>query len=106
MSILLAAAAGEQSLGQALLIYLPWLVIFAIFYVIAILPMRRKQKAHEALLENLKKGDKVITNGGLYGEVVKVEGRVVLLKLAENVKVRVSKQGIAGLEGEPAEKGD
>jgi preprotein translocase subunit YajC len=92
-------------MGQVLFQMIPFLVIFAIFYFLLIKPAKKKQQAHEELLKALNKGDKVITNGGLYGEVAKVEGELVLLKLADNVKVRISKQGIAGLEGAPVEKG-
>ncbi len=101
--LVVAAASGEQSLLGALI---PMIVIFGIFYLIWFMPLRKKQKALESLLGALKKGDRVVTNGGLYGEVTKVEDHIVVLKLAENIKVRVSRRAIAGLEGSPAEKGD
>lgn len=84
--------------------YAPLLVIFALFYVLIMLPMRKRQKALTQMAENLKKGDRVITNGGLYGEVAAVVGSAVVLKIADNVKVRVAKSAISGLEPE-AEKG-
>lgn len=87
-------------LGQ----YVPLLAIFALFYFIIMLPMRKRQKALQQMLENLKKGDRVITNGGLYGEVAAVVGPAVVLKIADNVKVRVAKSAITGLEPD-AEKG-
>lgn len=105
MSHLLAQAAGQGSMGQFLVQMAPMLLIFAIFYFIWFVPIRKKQKAHDELLKALKKGDKVVTNGGFYGEVSKVEGDLVVLKLADNIKVRIAKQGIAGLEGTPIEKG-
>jgi preprotein translocase subunit YajC len=89
-----------QQFGQ----FVPLLLIFAIFYVLIMLPMRKRQKALAQLIENLKKGDRVITNGGLYGEVAAVTGPTVVLKIADNVKVRVAKSSITGLEPE-AEKG-
>ena len=97
-TLLLAQAPGEPSLLVSLM---PMALIFAVFYFIWFRPLRQKQKALEALLERLKKGDKVVTTGGFYGEVVKAEGDVVVLKLAETVKVRVAKRAIAGLEGSP-----
>jgi preprotein translocase subunit YajC len=84
--------------------FAPLLVIFALFYVLLILPMRKRQKAVQQMVENLKKGDRVITNGGLYGEVAAVIGPAVLLKIADNVKVKVAKSAISGLEPD-AEKG-
>ena len=89
-----------QQFGQ----FVPLLLIFGIFYVLIMLPMRKRQKALAQLIENLKKGDRVITNGGLYGEVAAVTGPTVVLKIADNVKVRVAKSSITGLEPE-AEKG-
>jgi preprotein translocase subunit YajC len=82
----------------------PLLLIFVLFYVLMIVPMRKRQKALQQLVENLKKGDRVITNGGLYGEVAGVTGATVVLKISDNVKVRVAKSAITGLEPE-AEKG-
>ena len=94
-------AAASSFLSQMILMTM----IFGIFYVIWFLPLRKKQKALDQLLEALGKGDKVVTNSGFYGEVVKVEGHKVLLKLGENVKVWVAKHAIAGLEGQAAERG-
>lgn len=83
---------------------LPMVAIFAIFYFLLVAPMRKRQKALQKLIEGLKRGDKVVTNGGLHGEVSALEGPIVHLKIADNVRVRVSKSAIAGLEGE-AESG-
>ena len=78
----------------------PILLMFAIFYFLWFAPMRRRQKALERLIEGLKKGDRVVTNGGLYGEVAGLEGKTVHLKVADNVRIRVAKSAIAGLEGD------
>lgn len=90
--------------ANPILQFAPLLVIFALFYVLLILPMRKRQKAVQQMVENLKKGDRVITNGGLYGEVAAVIGSAVLLKIADNVKVKVAKSAISGLEPD-TEKG-
>ena len=78
----------------------PMLVIFAIFYFLLIYPVRKRQKALQQVVENLKRGDKVVTNGGIYGEVAAVEGGNIYLKVADNTKIKVAKSAIAGLEGE------
>lgn len=93
-------AAGSGGLLGALTGLAPMLLIFVIFYVVLMLPMQRQRKALQQLIENLKKGDKVITTGGLYGEVTAVEGAVVMLRIADNVRVRVAKSAISGFEGE------
>jgi preprotein translocase subunit YajC len=91
------AAQQEPSLWISLA---PMLVIFAIFYFLLIYPVRKRQKALQKVVESLKRGDKVVTNGGIYGEVAAVEGAVVHLKIADNTKIKVAKSAIAGLEGE------
>jgi preprotein translocase subunit YajC len=95
------AQAGGQA-PSPLLQLVPILLIFGIFYFLLLAPMRKRQKQHQALLAELKRGDKVVTNGGLLGEIAAVEEKVVHLKLADNVRVRVVKSAIAGLEGDPA----
>lgn len=97
--LLLAQASGEPSLLNSFMV--PMILIFGVFYLLLIRPQQKKQKAVEALQEGLKKGDKVVTSAGIYGEVVKTQDHIVVLKLAENVKVRVAKRAIAGLEGSP-----
>ena len=101
MSFLTWWAVSERS--AALVQFVPILVVFAIFYFLLILPMRKRQKALQQMVEAIKKGDRVITNGGLYGEVASVDGAVVFLKIADNVRVRIAKSAIAGLEN--AEEG-
>jgi preprotein translocase subunit YajC len=100
-SMILALQAGDPGLLMSIA---PMLLIFGIFYLLLILPMRKRQKAVQQMIDNIKKGDKVVTTGGLYGEVAAVEDTWVLLRIADNVRVRVSKAAIASLEGE-SEKG-
>lgn len=78
----------------------PFVLIFVIFWVLLIAPARKRQKAHQAMLDALKRGDKVITNGGLHGEVAAIDDATLILKIADNVKVRVSRSAIGGLQGE------
>lgn len=74
---------------------LPLVVIFAIFYFLLIRPQSKKQKALQELVSNLRKGDKVITNGGIYGLVESVSDKTVTLKVAENTKIKFGKTYIA-----------
>ena len=96
---------AEGSSAPGFLNFVPIILVFAIFYFLLIAPMRKRQKALQALVENLKKGDRVVTNGGLYGTVASVDEKVVVLKLAENLKVRVARSAIAGLEGQEEQEG-
>lgn len=66
----------------------PLILMFAIFYFLLIRPQQKKQKKHQEMLGNLQKGDKVITSGGLYGIVVKVTEKDVVLEVADKVNLR------------------
>ncbi len=99
----LAYAGNGQAAGQpSILIQLfPLIVLFFIFYFLLIRPQTKRQKALEQLRNNLKVGDKVITTGGIYGEVVSVGDNIVQLKVAKDVKLKVAKVAIAGLQSNP-----
>jgi preprotein translocase subunit YajC len=77
--------------------FLPFLLIFGIFYLLLIMPMRKRQKKHQELLSKLAKGDRVITSGGIFGTVVDSEGDVLTLRIADNVKIQVARSAVAGL---------
>ena len=74
---------------------LPLIVLFAIFYFLVIRPQQKQAKAHKEMIGALKKGDKVITNGGLIGEVVKPEEDFIKVKLNDDTVVKVSRDYIA-----------
>lgn len=107
LPLTLAQAAGPPSMTDMLVNFAPFVLIFVIFYFLLIRPARQRQKALQQMIDALKRGDKVVTSGGLYGEVAAIDGSVVLLKIADNVKVRVSRSAISGLEpgAEKTEKG-
>lgn len=105
LTLLQLALADAGAAPSPFLQLLPLLLVFGIFYFLLLAPMRKRQKALQKLVEELKRGDRVVTNGGLMGEVAAVEERVVHLKIADNVKVRVVKSAIAGLEGSPEAEG-
>jgi preprotein translocase subunit YajC len=86
--------------------FIPMILIFVIFYVVLMLPMQKQRKALAAMIENLKRGDKVVTSGGIFGEVISVEGPTVMLRIADNVRVRLAKSAITGLEGEVDKSSD
>ena len=78
--------------------FLPLIIIFVIFYLLIIRPQRVKERKHQQMLQELKKGDQVVTNGGLHGTIVGVQDDIVVLRIAENVKVEVSRSAIAFLK--------
>ena len=70
--------------------------IFVIFYFLLIRPQQKKAKEHQAFLSNLQKGDKVVTGGGLHGEITGINDKVVTLEIAEGLRVKVSRPHILG----------
>ena len=91
--------------GSSLLTFAPLIFIFAIFYFLLIMPQQRRQKKWQQMLGELKTGDKVITNGGIYGTIAGLEPDAVQLRIAEQVKIKVSRSAIAGLQTEEKEVG-
>ena len=75
----------------------PLVVIFGIFYLLLIMPMRKRQKKHQEMLKAITKGDNVVTTGGMFGTVVEVQDDIVHLRVADNVKLRVALSAVAGL---------
>ncbi len=84
--------------------FLPILAIIAIFYLLIYRPMRRRQKNLEQMIAGLKNGDKVITNGGIYGTVAGIRDNTVLLKVSDQVKLEVAKNAIASLQAPDGSK--
>jgi preprotein translocase subunit YajC len=76
---------------------LPILAIGLVFYFIVIAPANKQRKKTQEMLNSLKKGDRVLTTGGIYGTVQGVEGDAVYLRIAENVKVKVARSAISGI---------
>lgn len=75
----------------------PIIAIVAIFYFLVIAPANKQRRETEQMLSALKKGDRVVTSGGIYGTVQQIDNNVVQLRIAENVKVKVSRSAITGV---------
>jgi len=91
-----------QAQGPAGILSSPLLmmvVVMGIFYVLLILPQQRKQKQLRAMLSALKSGDKVVTSGGIYGTIAGIDGETVILRIADQVKIRVARSAISQVEG-------
>jgi preprotein translocase subunit YajC len=94
---------AQQASANGLVAILPFILILVVLYVLMILPAQRRQRKLSAMISALKNGDKVITNGGIYGTVVGLDNESVQLRVAEQVKVRVARSAIAGLQPEAKE---
>ncbi|MBU1169887.1 MAG: preprotein translocase subunit YajC [Proteobacteria bacterium] len=88
-----ANSGGSQPGGIAA--FVPLILMFVIFYFLLIRPQQKKAKEHQEMITNLKKGDKVVTSGGIHGVVTKVEDTDVQLEIAEKIRIKVTRANIA-----------
>jgi preprotein translocase subunit YajC len=106
LALLQAPAAGGNPTGSMVSTLVTFGLVFVIFYFLIIRPQNKKQKAAKAMIEAVKKGDRVITAGGVHAVVYTVKEKTVILKVDENTKMEFSKSAIASVEVEPKAKGE
>lgn len=100
-SIAMAAgpeAAAQQPTGIMALVANPltmMVVIFAIFYLLIIRPQQKRQREHETMLRNLVKGERILTSGGIYGTILSLTDRDVVLQVDDRVKIKLQRSAIA-----------
>lgn len=106
MNFLYALTAPEGQGGGGFAAFLPFILIMVVIYFLMIRPQSKRQKEKRKMLENIKKGDRVITIGGIHGSVagIKNNGKVVVLKVDKNINITVNKSAIAGLAGKVTEE--
>ena len=97
---IVALAAPPSQGASPLVTFIPFVLVLAIFYFIILLPMKKRQKKVDAFLAGLKAGDRVVTSGGLYGTIAKMDAESVHLQVAPNVRVEVARSAIAGYQGQ------
>jgi preprotein translocase subunit YajC len=86
--------------GSPWLQLVPFVLVLAIFYFIILLPMRRKQQKIQEFLSSLKVGDRVITTGGIYGQVTRLGDTSVQLQVADKIRIEVARASIGGYQGQ------
>ena len=93
------AMAQQGQSGSILLQLLPLVLMLGIFYVLVLMPVRRRQKKVQEFQSALKVGDRVITTGGIYGEISKADGDTIQLQIADKVRISVARASIGGYQG-------
>lgn len=88
-------AAGGQ--GGGFSAFIPLILMFVIFYFLLIRPQQKKTKQHREMLENLKKGDRIITGGGIHGRITGLSDTTLTVEIADKVRVKVSRGNVAGV---------
>jgi preprotein translocase subunit YajC len=94
------AMGGPDGAPGAWIQLVPFVLVLAIFYFIILLPMKRRQQKVQAFLSALKVGDRVVTSGGLYGNITRLGEQSVQLQIANNVRVELSRAAIIGYQGQ------
>ena len=79
----------------------PFILILGIFYFIILLPTKRKQQKVQQFLDSLKVNDRIITNGGIYGQITRLSDQTVQLQIADKVRIEVARASIMGFQGQP-----
>lgn len=99
-------AGGAAPAGGGLAGFLPIIILFAIFYFLLIRPQQKKAKEHREMIGNLKKGQRIVTSGGIYGTIVSLDDTTIGLEIAEKVKIKISRGNVAALisDNEAAQK--
>ena len=91
-----AAPGGAEGGGSMVSFVLPMVFMVVIFYFLRIWPQQKKSKEHKALLDNLKKGDRIITSGGIIGTIINIDDQIVSLEVADKVRIELGRPYIAG----------
>ena len=87
--------------GSPWLQFIPFVLVLAIFYFIILLPMRRKQQKSQQFLDGLKVGDRIITTGGIYGQVTRLGADSLQVQVAEKIRIEIARAAIGGYQGQP-----
>ena len=95
-----AAPGGGGGIFGQINMLIPFIAMFAIFYFLLIRPQQKKQRDLRQMLQNLKRGDRVVTSGGIYGTIIKIRNDVVHLEIADQVRIRINKGSISEVVAE------
>jgi preprotein translocase subunit YajC len=92
------ASPGQGAGG--LVQFLPFAIILVIFYVLILMPMKKRQKKVQEFQQALKVGDKIVTTSGIYGQITRVNDKSVQLQIADKVRIELSRAAVAGYQGQ------
>ena len=92
-----AGSEGQQS--NPILGFLPIILMFVVLYLLMIRPQMKKQKNQQRLIDELEKGDEIVTNGGIHGSIQNIKDDILVIKIADNVKIEVSRAAVQRVKG-------
>jgi preprotein translocase subunit YajC len=82
--------------------FVPFILVIGIFYFIILMPMQRKQKKVQEFQQSLKVGDRIITTGGIYGQITRISDEAIQVQVADKVRIDIARAAIGGYQGQPA----
>ena len=97
----LFAMAAPQDGASPWLQFAPFVLVIAIIYFVVLMPMRKKQQKTQEFLQNLKVGDRIITTGGIYGQITRLGEDSIQLQIADKLRIEIAKAAIGGYQGQP-----
>ncbi|MDG1178003.1 MAG: preprotein translocase subunit YajC [SAR324 cluster bacterium] len=103
VSVAYAQSAGDAASQSPFFQFIPLVLILGVFWFLIIRPQQKKQKQHLNMVDSLRKGDKVVTNGGIFGTIIKVGDDRITLEIASKVQIQIERQQVARMDKKIAE---
>lgn len=88
---------GGQGGGSMITGLIPFILIFALFYFLILRPQQKQNREKENMLKNLKRGDNILTTGGIYGKILNIAGDVLTVEIAKGINIKATRNGVAGI---------
>src|SRR5215510_15886189 len=104
LTLLMGAPQGDGTQGSTIMSFLPLIAIVAIFYFLILRPQNKKQKETQRMLSSIRKGDRVVTIGGVHGIIQSVKDSTVIVKVDDNTKLEFNRSAVASVESQAREE--
>ena len=101
VSVAYAQSVGDASSQSAFFQFIPLVLILGVFWFLIIRPQQKKQKEHQRMVDNLNKGDKIVSSGGIFGTIVKVGEDRITLEIASKVQINIERQQVSRMDKNP-----
>ena len=99
----MGAAGSSGGSSNAIGALLPFVLMFAVLYLLILRPQMKKQKAQQRMIDELEKGDQIVTSGGLHGVIQNVKDDILVVKVADNVKVEISRAAVSRVKNKESQ---
>jgi preprotein translocase subunit YajC len=100
----MGAPPGEGGSGNPIISLLPFVLMFVVLYLLILRPQMKKQKAQQKMIDELEKGDAIVTSGGIHGTILNLKDDILVVKIAENVKIELSRGAVSRVKNKEEKK--